>query len=363
MEVRWLRIGPAAMKTVLRALQAIAAVLGVGAPGVAQAQVDLPLCPGHAPPSEWTACLGTASDPSAGTRYSGEYRGGLFHGFGVLQTGGTVYAGQFQDGLRHGEGMLRLEGGGLVSARFERGVRVGPPSGTGAAPGTPAAGQGGPPPSTESRSESWPEPPQPGALRPERGFATGRVTMADGSPLPATVERVDIQIQRAAQQGGASPSVQTDGTFRQALPAGQYRFAAEWVLVGHRGRTLRLPLEPVGEAARQPRESADGIVQNFVWKVTGPTPLGLAQGSRPDNHTHWYGLPIQTSPAGYRWDWLPQGTRLTLTPPPPRACRRWADPGPRGCRAGRRMEQHHLPRPTARRLRTVGICHPAGWAP
>jgi hypothetical protein len=165
----------------------------------------------------------------------------------------------------------------------------------------------------------------------QRGFAVGRVTLPDGSPLPPTVERVQIWINGVSSAGSNvsyEPLVQPDGTYRQQLADGQYRFGTGYVSVRHRERVFELPLEPVGELATRSRAAAEGIVQDFVWKPTGPTPLAQALGPDPSNHTHWYGARIGTSAGGWRGDYddqgslvnrgraprpIPEGTKVVLT--------------------------------------------------
>jgi hypothetical protein len=168
-------------------------------------------------------------------------------------------------------------------------------------------------------------------VRLERGFATGRVTLPDGSPLPPSVENVKIYvngISRAGQNITYEPIVRANGTYRQALVAGDYRFSTAYVVVRHKDRTYELRLEPVGDLHLKSRSAADGIVQNFVWKATGPTPTAVALGPDPSNHTNWYGMRTTASPGGWRSDYtdtgrlvnpgrapreIPEGTRITLT--------------------------------------------------
>ncbi len=218
----------------------------------------------------------------------------------------------------------------------------------GAAPGIAAAPvQGGatPPVAPARQAEAFPPGPPAAAAqapapvrtasavragRPERGFATGRITMPDGSPIPPSVERTQIWINGVSSAGRNvtyEPIIRPDGTYRQALAEGQYRFSKGFVTVRHQGRTFQRPLEPVGDLATRSRDAAEGMVQDFVWKVSGPTPNGLAQGPQPGNHTHWYGMRIATQPGGWRVDMtdqghlvnmdrapreIPEGTRITL---------------------------------------------------
>lgn len=151
---------------------------------------------------------------------------------------------------------------------------------------------------------------------------SGRVTMADGSPLRGDVREIRLflsGVSEDAQEVTYSPAVDDDGAYRQKVAAGQYRFTRAEILVGYDGDVFTLPLAPVGKLAHKPRDAADGIVQDFVWQLTGPTPLGQNEGGDPWNATHWYGLSIGLSAEIYRNDIdrpavkLPAGTLLTFT--------------------------------------------------
>jgi hypothetical protein len=350
--------------------------LGVAIPAHAEAQGQgqgaggtLPVCPPGQPSAQWTGCVGTWADPSnGGLLYTGEFRSGLFHGFGILQSGGIRYAGQFQNGRMHGEGIMRLESGNVFSGTmdqgtisgegrlmgpdgreifrglFANGVPVQDPVGPGPGPGRgqeQAAQPGTPPPGLPAQPQpqppqTQPVPPQTGQpappmqqpVRQERGYATGRVTMADGSALPPSVERVNIWISGVSSAGANvtyEPIVRPDGTYRQQLVPGAYRFLefrgsrSGTVTVRHQGRTFDLPLELVGDQGSNSRDAADGIVQNFVWKPTGPTPSGLRDGLSVGNHTHWYGMRIAVEFRGWLADVHPTLYRsLAPTPAPTR---------------------------------------------
>lgn len=156
-----------------------------------------------------------------------------------------------------------------------------------------------------------------GVARQERGFATGRVTLEDGSPLPASVQDVELWLSGVTSAGervSYSPQVRPDGTFRQKLAPGEYRFSggayigiSGQITVRHQGRIFKMPLEPVGDQAFKSRDAATGFVQNFVWKPRGVTPAGLLNGPSPGSATHWYGMQIQTQPGGWWADYQPQG--------------------------------------------------------
>ena len=151
---------------------------------------------------------------------------------------------------------------------------------------------------------------------------SGKVSMEDGSPPRGDIKDIAISISgvsEAAVNVHHAPAVQEDGSYRQKVSPGQYRFGPSRISVVANGVRFDLPLEPVGRLWNKDRDAADGIVQDFVWKITGPTPDGIAEGLNPANHTHWYGMSINLSPSIYREDIkgpaaeIPDGTKLVFT--------------------------------------------------
>jgi hypothetical protein len=154
------------------------------------------------------------------------------------------------------------------------------------------------------------------------GYAAGRITMADGQPLRGEVKDISVSISgvsEAAERVQYAPAVKPDGTYRQKLAPGQYVFNASTITVVYQNGEHRLPLEPVGAAWNKNRDAEEGIVQDFLWKVTGPTPYGQSEGLDTNNATHWYGMSIGLRPDGWRNDTnaaptsIPDGTRMTFT--------------------------------------------------
>ena len=158
---------------------------------------------------------------------------------------------------------------------------------------------------------------------PQSLVIAGRVSMADGSPPRGDIKDITISIQGVSEAGERvqySPAVGTDGAYKQKVVPGQYSFSQGRISVIYNGSVqFDLPLEPVGGLWRKDRDAADGIVQDWVWKVTGPTPYGISEGSDPTNATHWYGMSIQLKPAGWRNDTnkppteIPDGSKLVFT--------------------------------------------------
>ncbi len=154
------------------------------------------------------------------------------------------------------------------------------------------------------------------------GSAVGRITMAEGQPLRGEVKDISISISgvsAAAERVQYSPAVKPDGTYRQKLAPGQYVFNMSTITVLYQNGEHRLPLEPVGTAWSKNRDAEEGIVQDFLWKVTGPTPYGQSEGLDTNNATHWYGMSIGLRADGWRNDTnaaptaIPDGTKMTFT--------------------------------------------------
>lgn len=155
-----------------------------------------------------------------------------------------------------------------------------------------------------------------------RNVIAGRVTMEDGGPLRGDIKDVAISIHgvsEAAERVSYGPVVKADGTYRQKVAGGQYGFSRSLVTVLYGDIEFTLPLEPVGNLWNKNRDAGEGIVQDFVWKVTGPTPYGKSDGLRASNHTHWYGMSIGLRADGWRNDIskaplkIPNGTKLVFT--------------------------------------------------
>lgn len=155
----------------------------------------------------------------------------------------------------------------------------------------------------------------------EPGYVTGRVTMADGSPLRGEIKDIAINIygvSEAAEKVSYGAAVKPDGTYRQKVAPGQYAFNPARITVLFNGQEFQFPLEPVGNLWNKNRDAEEAIVQDFVWKVTGPTPYGQSSGLNPGNATHWYGMSVGLRADGYRNDLgkaptpIPDTSKLTF---------------------------------------------------
>lgn len=164
-----------------------------------------------------------------------------------------------------------------------------------------------------------------GAAKPakvESNIISGRVTMGDGKPLRGDIKDVTVSIygvSEAAEKVNYSPAVKPDGTYRQKVAGGQYAFNTGRITVLYNNTEFTFPLEPVGNLWNKNRDGEEGIVQDFVWKPTGPTPYGQSSGLNPTNATHWYGMSISLRADGWRNDTnkppttIPDDTKLTFT--------------------------------------------------
>lgn len=163
----------------------------------------------------------------------------------------------------------------------------------------------------------------PAAQSAQANYVVGKVTMADGKPLSGDVKDIRILITgigTAAENITFTPVVKPDGTYKQKVSNGQFRSSGGTITVVYNGTTqFQLPLEPVGSNWNKSQDAADGIVQDYVWKPTGPTPYGLSEGLSKRNHTHWYGMSVGMVFQGFRSDknttavLFPEGTKLVFT--------------------------------------------------
>lgn len=173
-----------------------------------------------------------------------------------------------------------------------------------------------PPPTT--RSDEAPPPASADRARP--GHLVGTILDARGSPIAAPAKAV-VSVAGIGLQSGQEvtyrPAVKPDGTYEARLTEGTYHPVQATVEVAFGGSTYHLELEPVQDNTAD-RDSAAGIVQDFVWKLTGPH-VRYAANPDPKNHTHWYGCSIGLRPSLYRNDLkrpterAPAGTRYVFT--------------------------------------------------
>jgi hypothetical protein len=174
-------------------------------------------------------------------------------------------------------------------------------------PTAPAPGAGNAPASPNSA----------GKPAPRSGYVSGKITMADGRPITTPGAKFNVNLSGVSAAGEKvyfSPIVNPGGAYSQKVPDGIYHMPYATITVPFEGKQYRLKLEPVNPTGD--RESAAGITQDFVWKLTGPKPDTNVE---INNHTHWYGESINCRFNTWRDDIkkspppLPPGTRLVFT--------------------------------------------------
>ena len=152
-------------------------------------------------------------------------------------------------------------------------------------------------------------------VKPQPRYATGRVTFPDGKPITGDVQDIQISISGVSEAGekvNYGPIVK-NGAYKQKLVAGQFRFDRGRIKVKFGETAFTFDLVPVGSNWNKNQDSDDGLVQDFMWKPTGPRETF---GSKPDpnNATHWNGLNL-----GMRFkSSVPIPTRYRSLSPPAR---------------------------------------------
>jgi hypothetical protein len=156
---------------------------------------------------------------------------------------------------------------------------------------------------------NWDDSPTPLPAKP--GYARGKVLMTNGKPITAPTAKITIAIHGVSSKRGErmeyAPKVQADGTFEQKLVNGTYKFFAAQVSAPFNGKAYLLPLEAIGDD-KSDQDSEKGIVQNYVWKITGARPTSDGNES---NHTNWYGASVTMKFDGYRNDLRKSAPRPT----------------------------------------------------
>lgn len=154
------------------------------------------------------------------------------------------------------------------------------------------------------------------------GHFTGRITRPDGTPIAIPGVEYEVAIVGVTGVGENTrvlADVAADGTFKQRLPAGLFQPALGTITVPFEGKSYKLWLEPVAPYTGR-RDSAEGIRQDFVWRITGTHPD--ARNPHPNNVKDWYGCTFPVSYSAFRSDIqqpvpkLPDGSKIvfTLTP-------------------------------------------------
>lgn len=171
-----------------------------------------------------------------------------------------------------------------------------------------------------------------GVPNPSRRASAGRLsgTIRDESGRPISVPGAKVVVsvsgiaERSAERVSYRPPVDASGAYSAPVVPGIYHPINAYVEVSFNGATYRRDLHPV-QPNDADRPSGPGIVQDFVWKLSGPH-FRYTQNPNPTNHTNWYGASVHVRLSGYRNDLKrpgqppPVGTKylFTLTPSTPR---------------------------------------------
>lgn len=159
------------------------------------------------------------------------------------------------------------------------------------------------------------------------GFATGRVVNVEGKPITQDGIRLEVILGGLLDetQGRVTLPVEPgpDGVYIKPLKPGTYLLPTARIEFPFNGKQYRLPLSTHGPALRR-QEASEGVVQDFIWKLSGPRPGQKGDKGRPDT---WIGGTIYPEYRSYRQDLgrviksPPAGTKVefTLNPKSPLA--------------------------------------------
>jgi hypothetical protein len=151
--------------------------------------------------------------------------------------------------------------------------------------------------------------PQPGA---RAGYLTGKLADARGGPL----SDVTVSVFGFSDKGEpVSRSVFVRGPAREyalELPPGKYNTPTARIEVDFNERRYNLPLGSADNTREwtEQRNSASGLVRDFVWRISGPTP-----GGNPQNPTGYWGATVHFDKQGELGDYA--NVEVTLTPDGP----------------------------------------------
>lgn len=106
-------------------------------------------------------------------------------------------------------------------------------------------------------------------IKPEKGYAKGRVTDGKGKPLAGVSIYVDNTIYF---NSGVSTITDANGYYRVEVPQGAWRVYAQMEINYNGKRFKKIELHP--DNARS-FSGTDGVVCNFQWKLTGEKPIPM----------------------------------------------------------------------------------------
>jgi hypothetical protein len=157
---------------------------------------------------------------------------------------------------------------------------------------------------------------------PKAGYATGKIRHQSGDAINVPGAKIVVSIAGVSDKSGEkvyyTPKINPDGSYEQKLVDGSYHFSDAWIQVPFDGKQFRFELEPVGDD-KADRDANQGIVQDFIWKVSGLRP---GQEKDEANFTNWYGVSVNMQFQSYRNDIRksvskpPAGTKCVFTVTP-----------------------------------------------
>ena len=146
-----------------------------------------------------------------------------------------------------------------------------------------------PTPTEEGNQQASPQPTaapyQPsGALEP--GVIKGRVTDTKGAAL-ADVPISIYGTSNAGERVNFSTRTGADGRYSLPVPDGIYRIYG-YYRMQYKGRNYSLPVWPVDNIDGVTHASKEGVVKDFIWKISGPSPFAKDDPNRVGNYYGGY---------------------------------------------------------------------------
>jgi hypothetical protein len=176
-------------------------------------------------------------------------------------------------------------------------------------------------------SASWTQPFPP--TTPKPGYARGRVVGQNGKPVNIPGVRITINFYGISHEYAkkiefSHDIAAGDGQYEVKLEPGTYRPVEAVIEVPFDKSYYKFPLHPLQETFGLGQESAQGLAQDFQWRLTGLRPK---QPNDPNRAESWYGGTLVLRFSGYREDLKmsvprpPEGTKasFSLTPLTPMA--------------------------------------------